>query len=112
MKVPWDAVWIDPWIVLVWADSASTPPGDHSPGGSALSRSWKFVLTALKPVVCALAMLPDMFCRANDWACSPETAVASASKAPMAESSDCSNHRIGFQQDPCRDSCDANQGLM
>jgi predicted membrane-bound spermidine synthase len=34
-------------------------------------------------VTCALAMLPEMFCRANDCACKPPTAVVSASNKPM-----------------------------
>src|SRR3954452_19564316 len=42
----------------------------------------------LKPVVCALAMLPEMFCSAKDCACRPPTEVLSASKIPMTSSPD------------------------
>src|SRR5271166_5331067 len=41
------------------------------------------VSVALNAIVDELAMLPEMFCSANDCDCRPETAVVSASKIPM-----------------------------
>src|SRR5580658_8606608 len=34
-------------------------------------------------MVWEFAMLPEMFCKANDCACRPDTAVVNASKIPM-----------------------------
>jgi hypothetical protein len=45
--------------------------------------SWKLVSMRLNAVVCELAMLPEMFSKANDCARIPVTAVVSAPKIPM-----------------------------
>ena len=46
-------------------------------------RSTKLVSSRLKPVVCELAMLPEIFSSAKDCARMPVTAVVRAPKIPM-----------------------------
>src|SRR5579862_2574813 len=62
-----------------------TPPDVSSACTAAETRSWKLVSISLYPVVCELAMLPEIFCSANDCACRPATAVVNASKIPMTD---------------------------
>src|SRR5579871_5361206 len=76
--------WIVPAVVLVATEPAMTLPDVCSPAAAALTSASKLVSVSLKPVVCELAMLPEMFCSANDCACRPPTAVVRASKRPMA----------------------------
>src|SRR5215471_7394137 len=83
MLVLTDSLWIAPCTVLVETELAITLPEVCSLCSAAVTRSWKLVLVSLNPVVCELAMLPEMFCSANDCACSPVTAVVSASKIPI-----------------------------
>ena len=78
-----------PCVDTVCRANAVTPPATWRSGVVASgTRSTKLVLMPLKPVVCALAMLPEMFCSANDCACKPPTEVLSASKIPMTSSPD------------------------
>src|ERR1700726_3459747 len=74
---------IEPCTVLVATDSAMTLPEVCWPAAANDTRASKLVSVSLKPVVCELAMLPEMFCRANDCACRPPTAVVRASNRPM-----------------------------
>src|SRR5258707_10999795 len=70
-------------MLLVPRVFASTPPEICRVGILSVTKSEKLVSARLKPVVCEFAILPDMFCRAYDWACNPLTAVVKASKIPI-----------------------------
>src|SRR5579872_7580533 len=83
MSVETDVDWIEPWTVLVPRELATTPLVVCCDGTACDTRSAKLVFFSLYPVVCELAMLPEIFCSANDCACRPETAVVNASKIPM-----------------------------
>src|SRR5262249_35712399 len=72
-----------PWMLLVATELAITPPAICLLGRLSATRSSNCVLMRLNAVVCELAMLPEMFCSANDCALRPETAVVRASKIPM-----------------------------
>src|SRR3954447_259016 len=87
MKVPTLEADTVPCVETVCRAKAVTPPATWRSGLVASgTRSTKLVLMPLKPVVCALAMLPEMFCSANDCACRPPTEVLSASKIPITSS--------------------------
>src|SRR3984893_1312403 len=62
-----------------------TPPATCCEGMLSGTRSVKSVVISLYAVVCAFAMLPDMFCMAKDCACRPLTEVVIASNKPMAD---------------------------
>src|SRR5215470_10030919 len=70
-------------MLLVARELASTDPETCWAGTLSVTRSAKLVSVRLKAVVCELAMLPEMFCNANDCACRPVTAEINASKTPM-----------------------------
>src|SRR5713101_3963153 len=70
-------------MLLVAREFASTAPETCRVGTLSVTRSPKLVSVRLKAVVCELAMLPEMFCNANDCACRPVTAVVNASKTPI-----------------------------
>src|ERR1700685_1576188 len=104
ISVATEVLWIDPWTVLVEIELEMTPPDVCDPSAACETRSWKLVSVSLYPVVCELAMLPEMFCNANDCACRPATAVVNASKIPMTSSPTRSSTNIGIDRQPavCR----------
>ena len=61
MKVPTEEFWMSPCTVLVAREFAITLPASCLEGMLSGIRSWKLVSIRLKPVVCELAMLPEMF---------------------------------------------------
>src|SRR5262249_5153036 len=86
MNVPIVEVWIEPWTLLVDRELASTLPETWWRGLSPTTKSSNCVSVRLNAVVWELAMFPEMFCSAKDCACSPGTAVVSASKIPITKS--------------------------
>jgi ADP-dependent phosphofructokinase/glucokinase len=61
MLVEMPVGWRSPWIVLVRRENDVTDPARPRLGGVSGIMSTKLVSTRLKPVVCELAMLPEMF---------------------------------------------------
>jgi hypothetical protein len=77
-----------PWTVTVDDDDAKTLPAFCwlAERFWELRTVWKFVFVPLYAVVCEFAILPEMFCSANDWPAKPDTAELSASKIPITRS--------------------------
>src|SRR5215471_7252697 len=77
-----------PWTVMVDDEDATTLPAFCRVGAMswALKTVWKLVFVPLNAVVCEFAILPEIFCNANDWADSPDTALLSASNIPITRS--------------------------
>ena len=76
-----------PCLLIMFRLKAPTDPETSRPLGRSGTSVEKTVSTRLKPVVRELAMLPEMFSSEKLWAVRPETAVVSAPKIPMAETS-------------------------
>src|SRR4029078_11287005 len=74
---------MSPCTLLVEREFAITLPASCLFGVLSGMRSTKLVSSRLKPVVCELAMLPEMFSSAKDCARMPVTAVVRAPKIPM-----------------------------
>src|SRR3954453_20227848 len=74
---------MSPCTLLVDRELAITLPASCLLGRLSGIRSSKLVSTRLKAVVCELAMLPEMFSSAKDWARMPVTAVVRAPKIPI-----------------------------
>ena len=83
MKVLVAAFWMSPCTLLVAVELASTLTGNLLTRHIFADQILELGIDALVTVVCELAMLPEIFCSANDCALRPETAVVRASKIPM-----------------------------
>ena len=74
---------MSPCTLLVEREFAITLPASCLHRLLSGMRSTKLVSSRLKPVVCELAMLPEMFSSAKDCARMPVTAVVRAPKIPI-----------------------------